>query len=570
MLTLLEPKNLTIFSNERDILRDLFTYLDYVSERSVKRMTRTNEIPRADLQRLAKNLGGLTFEPGENEIHAEQWIQFIDSLALRLQLVAYDLKGEYRGYTSSEPSFIENFIVVGQAHLQKFMELSPAAQEKRILETLIHAAWRREYDNYSQNEFFQRTPVSRLDRFSMWGAGTGLMPTLKFPEIRQFLFSVLQNCPAGQWLSTESLSAYLKANHPYFLIPQDHPKKDRWGHEIGRYDNFHEGKDSYGSDHKTVPPNAPDAFERVEGRYVERFIEGIPLLMNFVEVAYEPKPYTGLLPQRGMLKAFRVNERFQRLMSGQETAPKVTVQPNFDVVIESDFYPAGLIGQILGLGEQVSSPQSGHGAYVGIYLLKKAAVAAAQVKNPNLDVIKLLKQLSGRDLPPNVQIELDEWAGHAEQFTLYEGFALLEMAGLPLEAEKFIAERISPALNLVRSPEKVFATLETLGHVPVRVQHPAGQVALVAESAQSVFPKESARVEAPKTARPVKVAQVVTVSYRFPDAESFDSIKKMLAELRCPFQADPATRTVSLLQKEQAKFDEAVAQLKDTFAIEFE
>ncbi len=569
-LTLFEPKSLTIFSNNRDILRDLFVYLDYVGERRVKRMTRTNEIPRADLQRLAKALGGLTFEPGEREIDAGQWLQFIDTLSLRLQLTTYDLKGIYRGYTSSEPSFIENYIEIDQAQLQKFLELSPAAQEKHILETLIHAAWHRSYDNYSDNEFFQHTPVSSLDRFSTWGAGTGLMPTLKFPEIRRFLLSVLQHCPAGQWLSTESLIAYLKANHPYFLIPKNLPKKDRWGKEIGRYDNFYEGKEHYGSDRKTVPPTAPDAFERVEGRYVERFLEGIPLLMNFVDVAYDPNPYTGLLPQRGVLKAFRVNERFLRLMNGEEATPKVTVQPNFDVVIESNFYPANIIRQVSALGEQVSNPHSGHGAYIGIFLLKKESVAAAQVKDPHLDVIALLKELSGRDLPPNVQIELDEWVGHADQFTLYEGFALLEMAEVPREAEKFIAEKISPALNLVFSPEKVFATLETLSHVPLRVQHPADEFAPVAESAHSIFPKESARVEAQKIARPVKVAQVITVSYQFPDAESFTSIQKALAELRCPFQSDPATRTVSLQQKEQGKFDEAVLKLQDTFAIEIE
>jgi len=73
-----------------------------------------------------------------------------------------------------------------------------------------------------------------------------------------------------------------------------------------------------------------------------------------------------------------------------------------------------------------------------------------------LDVISLLKTFSGRDLPSNVQIELDEWAGHADQFTLYEGFSLLEMTDPPLEAEKFMAERISPGMFLVRSPDLVF------------------------------------------------------------------------------------------------------------------
>lgn len=569
-LTTLDPKNLTIFANDRDILRDLFTFLNYLSERSVKRMTRTNEIPRADLNRLAK-LFEIDPPEKENWMYAvPHWIDFIDSLALWMQLISYDLKGEYRGYNSSEPSFTENYIVINHTHLYKFLELSPAAQEKRILETLIRATSRHEYDSSSNNEFYRYGPCSSLDRFNGWGAATGIMPTLKFSEIRHFLLAELKNCPAGQWISTESLIAYLKANHPYFLIPQNAPTKDRHGQPIGRYDNFIEGKDRHSAQDQAVPSSAPDAFERVEGRYVERFLEGIPLTMRFVDVAYDPDPYQGILPTRGMLKAFRINERFHRLMNEQEATPKVTVQPNFDVVVESDFYPASVIRQVAALGEQVSSPNSGHGAYVGIFLLKKAAVAAAQVKDPDLNVLELLKKLSGRDLPANVQIELDEWAGHAEQFTLYEGFALLETAELPLEIEKFTSERISPTISLVRSPEKVFSTLETLGHIPLPVKHGLDEFALIAESAQSLFPKDTSLGNAPKAARPVKVSRSITVSYQFPDAESFDSVKKMLAELRCPFQSDPVTHTISLQHKEQAKFDQAVQKLQDTFAIEIE
>jgi hypothetical protein len=540
----LDPLALTIFSNDRDLLRDLFNYLDYVANRSVKRMTRSNEIPRADMNRLAKQLGGLTFQPGENQIDGSQWIQFIDELALRLKLVSYDIKGEYRGYTSSEPSFIDNYIIVVDRNLQTVNELSPAAQEKRILDTLIHAKSFSEYDNYGNNEFFKHSIVGELDRFSTRGSGTGLMPTLKFPEIRLFLLGLLDELPAGQWFSTESFMAYLKANHPYFLIPQKAPKKDRWGHEIGRYDNFYEGKDRWSHENKTVPPDAPDAFERVEGRYIERFLEYIPLVMRFVDVAYDPNPYTGLLPSRGKLKAFRVTERFLRLMSDQEAEPKVTVQPNFDVIIESDFYPAALISQIAALGEQVSSPNNGHGAYVGIFLLNKTAVAAAQVQDANLDVVELLKNLSGRDLPPNVQIELEEWAGHADQFTLYDGFSLLEVQDVPPKIEKNIGERIAPDLYLVRDPKTVFSVLERLEHAPIRVTHLTGEFALVAEASQSIFPKESEKVE--ETVQQVKVVKMVTISYQFPDTESFQAIQKMLAELRCPFQADPVIYTVNM------------------------
>lgn len=563
-------QSLRIFSNDRDLLRDLFTYLDYVGERSVKRMTRSNEIPSADMKRLAKLLDVDLPEKDDWMYARQHWIYFIDDLALRLNLVFYDIKGEYRGYTSSEPSFIDNYIIVEEANLQKFIELSPAEQEKRILDTLIHAKPHSEFSGNSNNEFYKASVLGELDTFNQWGAATGLMPTLKFPEIRLFLLDALKDLSPGEWYSTKSLISWLKTNHPYFLIPQNAPKKDKWGHPIQRYGNFYEGKEQWVHNEKPIPDNAPDGFERVEGRYVERFLEGIPLLMRFVDVAYDPEAYTGLLPSRGQLKAFRVNDRFLRLMKGNVATPKVTVQPNFEVVIESDFYPAQLVHQVAALGKQVSNLSSGHGAYVGIFQLDKASVAAAQVKDPDLDVIALLKDLSGRELPANVQIELEEWAGHADQFTLYQGFALLETADLPPEVENFVAEHITPALRLVRSSDKIFSKLETLGHAPLRIAHGGWDFALIADSAQTVFPKESTLVEAQETAKQVKVSRTVTISYQFPDNDSFASIQKMLAELRCPFRSDPVTRTVNIQQKEQDKFDEALGKLADEYAIEID
>lgn len=554
-LQTLDPKNLTIFSNDRDILRDLFTYLEYVEQRGIKRMARSNDIPKSDAVKIAKLLGDPELVKIAQEHGGTAWGNLLDQLAYHLALVNYDTKGEYIGYSSSAPTFTDNYVEINQAGLKNFDILPPAAQEKRILADLLEKTSRElEYQGVLSTLFSLRIYGSHLDQ-------------VKFLAVRQFLLDLLKKCTPGVWYSTASLIAYLKANHPYFLLPEKLPTKDRWGSPMPRYKGIRETYEYSNKDE--ISEDAQNAFERVEGRYVERFLENIPLILRFVEVAYDPEIEKNTLGLN-KLKAFRVNERFLRLMSDQGAAPKVTIQPNFDVVIEADFYPASIIRQVAALGEQVSSPNSGHGAYVGIFLLKKAAVAAAQVKDPNLNVIQLLKKLSGRDLPPNVQIELDEWAGHADQFTLYEGFALLETTEVPLEAEKFIAEKISPALNLVRSPERVFSMLETLGHVPVRVKHWLDEFALIAESAQSVFPKESAADNAPKTARQVKVSRVVTISYQFPDAESFDSIKKALAELRCPFQSDLATRTLSLQQKEQARFDEAVAKLADEYLIEVE
>jgi hypothetical protein len=457
---------------------------------------------------------------------------------------------------------------VDQARLDKFLDLTPIAQEKQILDMLIHPKSSRDYKSYGNNEFYQSSILGELDSFYQWGVATGLMPTLKFPEIRWFLFDILKSCPPNEWLSVESLIAHLKASHPYFLIPEKMPKADKWEKMITRYGNFHEGREQWSYNEEPIPDNAPDGFERVEGRYVERFLENIPLSMRFVDVAYNPAPYKGFLPSRGMLKAFRVNERFLRLMSGKETHPSLTVQPNFDVVIESDFYPAKIIQQVAALGEEVSSPNSGHSAYVGIFQLKKTLVAAEQIHQPNLDVIALLEKLGRRALPPNVKVELEEWAGHADQFTLYEGFSLLESADEIPEADKHTVERISSTLRLVRGGENLFSTLEVNARAPLRVQHAADGFTPLAESAISLFPKASAVEEVDRKPRPLKMSRSVAVTIKFPDEESFDAFRKTLAELRCPFQSDLKSRAISFDQQHQPKFDEAIFKLQDTFSIE--
>ena len=68
----------------------------------------------------------------------------------------------------------------------------------------------------------------------------------------------------------------------------------------------------------------------------------------------------------------------------------------------------------------------------------------------------------------------------------------------------------------------------------------------------------------------MKITRLVTVSYQFPDHESFDATQKMLAELRCPFQSDSKAYIISLKQKDQARFDEALARMAGEFVIEVE
>ena len=129
---------------------------------------------------------------------------------------------------------------------------------------------------------------------------------VKFPAVRQFLLKMLEECKPGEWYSTASLIAFLKTNHPYFFLPEKLPSKDTWGNPITRYKGIRE-KESYTGDVGVIPEDAIDAFERVEGRYVERFLEEIPLTMRFVEVAYDPQPETDTLVLN-KLKAYKLQQ----------------------------------------------------------------------------------------------------------------------------------------------------------------------------------------------------------------------------------------------------------------------
>ena len=108
-LTPITPTGLDIFANDRDLLRDMFSYIDYVGERSVKRMTRTNDLPRADSVRIAKLLGDPELVQVVQEHGGAAWINFIDDLAYDMDLVDYDHQGEYLQRPSTrhriKPSF---------------------------------------------------------------------------------------------------------------------------------------------------------------------------------------------------------------------------------------------------------------------------------------------------------------------------------------------------------------------------------------------------------------------------------------------------------------------------------
>ena len=560
-LTQADVQGLEISSNPHDLRRDMHTFVQYVTGRNIKRSYRTNELPAADFNRLAQIMKVDVSERQESYsrygAEAMNWIDYIDQLTVKMEFVSYDTKGSYRGYTSSAASFPDNFIGFNDQKYRDFLLLPLVEQERRLFDTLV--------DDFSHghNEFYRHSVLGVLDRFPEWGSGVGVMPTLNFATIRRFLFDLLQGCVPGVWYSTASLIAYLKANHPYFLIPEKLGTKiQRVAQFQGRYANFYESH----AQREPVPDKAKDAFERVEGRYIERFLEGIPFTLGYVDVAYSQMPQA-LHPTIGQLAAFRINERFLQAMSANIPQPRVIIQPNFEVYVESAFYPAYLISRLSLLADLVKDDPP-----TALFKLQKQKITSQAAENDGFDVITTLKTLTGSQIPQNVAVEMEEWAGHADVFTLYDGFGLLEGAAPQPMTEPFLVQKIDESLNLIRNPETVRTALRTAGEVVLSIHHREAKLELLPEKAQTRFPQRSAvkakKEKAPKQAFTIK--RETHIALYFPSENIFEKFRKGLLDERCLIEVDKEKWVITLAGRYEAQIKQVLKKLSSTYNLRVE
>lgn len=533
-LATLQVTDLDVFVNPCDLRKDLHIFMGYLREHEVKRSVRGNRLPKSDALRLAKSMT----DPGaaeEVERDGESiWIDYVDQTARLLKLTQYNTKGVYAGYTSATETFPDNFMGFEEEHYRKFLKLPLQAQEERILAALLE-----DFD-HSNNEFFARGPKSRQDGFDTRGCATGVMPTLQFDKIRRALLRLLAEHRSGVWYSVAALVADLKTKRPFFLIPEKIP--DSVKYDRRRYHNFAEGNPKKWGSRVEISETSPNAFDRVEGRFVERFLEGIPLTLGYVDVAYVKNPAANVSPSLHVLRAFRLTERFLLAMQGAIPEPKVTVLPNFEIHVDSPIYPASILGQVSRFGDMVVEDVH------SIIRLTRDKVAAFAAENKKANPADVLQALTAKPLPPNVEKELREWVGHSERFTLYDGFGLLEIAEeettQSLRIADFVTEQIRAGMYIVRSPDKLFERLEEAERVPIRLSHGSR---LSAAPPWSV----SAFRSAPKSAKPAVEEKPATLKRRvriileFPSQHLLQAFSKALTEAGCAFIADAQALTVT-------------------------
>jgi hypothetical protein len=486
------------------------------------------------------------------------WIEHVDRVCWALKLIQYDTQGVYVGYSSTEPSFPDNYVKVDEKRYERFLELTLPAQEEAILELHLSDLCG------GDNEFFSRGTLSRLDPFDAFGSATGVVPTIPFAKVRRHLLDLLARCPSGIWLSTASLVEHLRDNDPWFLIPKEIPPAVREStSRKGRYGNFIERKRGDWGHHKTIPNSDPEGFAKVEGRYVERFLEGLPLVLGYADVAYVKwKRETEIEPSRGLLAAFRITERLRQVMNKKISPPKVTVLPNFEVHVESLFFPAQTEARLRPLGDLVQR------GIVSVFKLTRAKVAATLAADPEQTPIETLEALSGRPLPANVKEELDDWAGHSEKFILYEGFALLEGQRQAGGIDSFVIEAISPNLALVRKPKTLYQSLEAAELVPIRIRHADQALAAPAGIKSCLAP--TASPQRPPGKKALKLKRSIRTTLSFPDAGAHEAFVKLLLDAKCVVPTDARTLTVTYPGKAEPLIKECLKKFSQQHALTVE
>ncbi len=506
-----DVSDLDVFVNPADLRKDFQHYIDYVDNRLVTRTHRENRLSKADARRLAKLCGDPDAREEIDDTGMSSWLSILEYIALTLKLVRYDTEGSYAGYTSSEPSFPDNEIDPNEQKISEYTQLLLQDRESLLLSALT--------DNYAydDNEWLQRGAFSRLDHFSYRGCACGVMPHIRFDQARKTLLKVLAQCEPNTWYSTASFIEYIKKKHRYFLIPKVLPAKIH-KHERERYDNFSEQLDRNEYKETKITENQPQAYERVEGRYIERFLEGAPLEMGYVDVAYTKEAPNKLAPSIGCLKAFRLHPRFFLAWRKVIPEPTVTILPNFEVHIESLLYPTRVLKSLKPMCDIISEDVH------TVLRLKKQKIAHVQAENDQLDIIKFLEDLSSKPLPTNVRQELDVWCGHANKFVLYKGFGLFEGKVDTPEVQHHLVERISSTKALIADPKELYADLEDADVIPIFLRHHQNKLSKAPQGTKSLFAAKKTKASTKKEI----ITRSISVTLCFPSKSLFDDFLKDL------------------------------------------
>jgi len=474
------------------------------------------------------------------------WSNVVSRLARSLGLVSFDVKGEYVGYTSMEPSYPDNEIEVETRAFAAWLAASPLEKEKAILEKLVVE---------TGNEFFCYSSLYRGEAcFDQRGSATGPASRMPLAFIRRSLLDILAEEPHGVWLPVSGLVDLVRTTardlilHPSLrknpLSDYDRDRVKR-GAKVtekvdARYENFRERKKGEWSGEGTqLTESTPDVFDRVEGRYLQYFLREVPFLCGFVDLAMAPESPEPVEPARESVRAFRITPRLRQVVCGDPALGKVsvTVLANHDVLVEAPSWPERELEALRPFCEEVGEDRP----VFRLRIDRKKAVAYAAANPKAASPREVLSRLSGRPLPPNVEVELDAASDHSRKLTLFENVALVEvrppqdgstLAAVASELGKLAFGASPRGFVLCRDPKKTLDLLELRLRIPTGVKHPAQRFAECDGPLGVPAPKVPAglaQTPAHSPRRKVTLSMTDVVVYRAGDGELLAELQKGLA-----------------------------------------
>jgi hypothetical protein len=252
------------------------------------------------------------------------------------------------------------------------------------------------------------------------------------PGAKRAILRLLGQAPPGQWIALDDFAAAVKAVEPDFARPD------------GRYDTW--GLVSYAR-------QSLDGFERwdeVEGRQLRVIASGTLRWLGLTDLGTRGEESV----------SFRVNRLGAALLGGgpapgDPPAEPLVVQPNFEVVAPAlaSPYARFQLGRIAARAPGDDDTE--------VYKLTKKSVQTALEHGISLDdMLRFLREQSGREPPQNVAATLREWAGQHGQVTLRRGVlleaedaALLEQIRRDKRVKLPQVERLTEAAWLLREAD---------------------------------------------------------------------------------------------------------------------
>lgn len=467
-----------------NLRRDLYRFVDFVRVEGLKRAHRDNSIPKGPALKLARLLSHAPELERVESAGRGYWSDVVSRIARQLGLVDFDVKGAYAGYSSTEPSFADNHVKVDAARFEQWLAKTPTAKERAILDALVEM---------TPNEFFYHARLfPDHSRFDSFGCAVGPASRMALPTIRKALLEMLADLPTDEWLPMAGLIEHLQACAPNLVVDPALRRRplSEWEklsmrrgqkpveHLDDRYGNFREylGEGRLSGKEVQLTEETPDVFVRVEGRYLQYFLQEVPFLCGFVDLALAPASKNKLSPPLESLRAVRLAPRLRQVLRSEASLEKVsvTVPPNFDVLVEAPSWPDRELDLLAPWCVTVKED----GPTLLLRLDKKRVLASAATQSDAPPVTSVLQGIVTKPLPSNVTSELEAWCGHAQKLSVFENVLLVELRGpdpsaVRGELGKLVIDDRPEKFLIARDPERAIAVLEQRQRVPRVIQHAA-------------------------------------------------------------------------------------------------